>query len=297
MAEWLRNFQPVRARPRLWVEWLSLLESKEPLTVVRKVSLHPGMNIVWAREPEGDAGPSVESAGHGVGKTSFCLLLRYCLGDEAPSITALREKAAAGFPKGSVAALVHIDGVAWVVYRPYGLYAQSLAGRGDSVESLLAGDLDGNYQDFLESLRRAFIETLTATTLPGTNQPLEWRHLLAWCVRDQKTRFDTFFHWRDGDALGFRRPRQDPPVLVQAVLGLHDQDVDKLMREIESADASIKTLDAELQELERYPAYAAAAAERRIRTRLGAADDRPRPSRSSKQQTNSSRWNSCVWRK
>ena len=154
MAEWLHDFKPVRARPRLWVEWLSLLESKEPLTVVRQVCLRPGMNIVWAREPDSDAGPSVESAGHGVGKTSFCLLLRYCLGDEAPSITALREKAAAGFPKGGVAALVHIDGVAWAIYRPYGLYAQSLAGRGDAVEALLAGGLEGNYQDYEADRKR-----------------------------------------------------------------------------------------------------------------------------------------------
>jgi hypothetical protein len=280
MTEWLNGLQSVRSHPRLWVEWLSLLESKEPLVAVRTVNLHPGMNIVWAREPDdGDAGSNVESAGHGVGKTSFCLLLRYCLGDEAPSINVLREKAAAGFPKGGVAALVHLDGTAWVVFRPYGQYAQSLAGSvgsvGTSLEALFAGELEGSFQEFLDGLHRVFIETLTATTLPGTNQPLEWRHLLAWCIRDQKTRFDTFFHWRDGDALGFRRPRQDPPVLVQAVLGLLGQEVDALMRQLESAEASLRALEEELTELERYPAFAFATAERRLRTRLEADESTP----------------------
>ncbi|NMG42287.1 hypothetical protein GPA22_00860 [Aromatoleum toluvorans] len=275
MTDWLRDHQANRTQPRLWVERLWLLESREPLVVVRTVNLRPGVNVVWAREPETDAASGLASAGHSVGKTSFCLLLRYCLGDEAPSINALREKAVAGFPKGGVAAKVHLDGTAWVVYRSYGLHAQSLAGRGDSLESLLAGELDGSFQDFLDSLNQAFIGKLSATTLPGSNQVLEWRHLLAWCIRDQKTRFDAFFHWRDGDGLGFRRPRQDPPMFVRSILGVHDRELDVLMRDVEATQAALNAIDAELPELERLPAYALTIAEQHLRARLGVDDEVP----------------------
>ncbi len=275
MTGWLHNHQATRKQPRLWVERLWLLESREPLAVVRTVGLRPGMNVIWAREPETDAASGLASAGHSVGKTSFCLLLRYCLGDEAPSINALREKAAAGFPKGGVAAKAHLDGITWVVYRSYGLHAQSLAGKGNSLEPLLAGELDGNFQDFLDGLNKAFIGKLSATTLPGSNQVLEWRHLLAWCIRDQKTRFDAFFHWRDGDGLGFRRPRQDPPMFVRSVLGLHDRELDQLMRDVEATQTALNVLDAELPEFERLPAYALTMAEQRLRAQLGVGDDVP----------------------
>lgn len=239
---------PVRRLPRLWVENLWLLESREPLAVVRQIDFHPGLNIVWAREPETTVGSGYASAGHGVGKTSLCLLLRYCLGDEAQSIAALRDKALAGFSKGSVAAKVHVDGVPWLICRPYADRVASIAGRGEELEDLLAGELAGDWGEFSSALSAAFIETLPAATLPGSQQPLEWRHLLAWCIRDQKTRFDHFFHWRDGDGLGFRRPRQDPPRFVQTVLGLIDTDMDWLLREVEACEEDIQAIDVQRTE-------------------------------------------------
>lgn len=276
MNAWLNEYSAVRDQPRLWIEHLWLLESREPLSIIRTVALRPGVNVVWAREPETDTGSGLASAGHGVGKTSFCLLLRYCLGDEAQSITTLRDKAAGSFARGGVAAKVHLDGTTWVVFRPYGAYAHSLAGRGDNLQALFANELEGTFQDFLDELKQAFIDRLPAQTMPGTNQPLEWRHLLAWCIRDQKTRFDAFFHWRDGDGLGFRRARQDPPLFVRSVLGLHDRGLDQLMRETDDIQARLKMLDEEdIPELERYPAYALAVVEERLRKNLNVGADLP----------------------
>ncbi|WP_137893526.1 hypothetical protein [Ramlibacter sp. 2FC] len=275
MDGWLQQYSTTRVQPRLWVERLWLLESKEPQVVVRTVALHPGLNIVWAREPESPDASGLASAGHGVGKTSLCLLMRYCLGDEAPSITSLREKAVAGFPKGGVAAKVHVDGTAWLVYRPYGAYSQSIAGIGNDLESLLAGQLPGDFPAFSMALHEAFIAKLPASTLPGSSQPLEWRHLLAWCIRDQKTRFDGFFHWRDGDGLGFRRSRQDPPLFVRAVLGLLDAEADRLIRDVETAQTAMNSLEQKLLELEREPVYGLTHVERQLRTLLKADEDLP----------------------
>ena len=120
MTRWLEGYKPARKHPRLWVETIWLVESREPLVLTRVISLHQGLNIVWAKESASNETPGLSSAGHGVGKTSLCLLMRYVLGDDSPSISTLRDKASSGFPKGGVAATVHIDGVTWLVLRPYG---------------------------------------------------------------------------------------------------------------------------------------------------------------------------------
>jgi hypothetical protein len=275
MATWLQAYPAIRALPRLWVERVWLLASREPLEITRTVNLQPGVNIVWAREPDSDEGSGLASAGHGVGKTSFCLLLRYLLGDDATAVTALRENAAANFPKGGVAAKVNIDGVAWLVYRPYGAYSHSFAKIGNQLEDLFDTQIEGDFQTYLSSFRTAFIGTLAAQTLPGTNQEMEWQHLLAWCIRDQKTRFDGFFHWREGDGLGFRRSRKDPPLFVNLVLGLLDAEADKLMRTVESTQAELSQLEAQIPDLEREPVFELARLERQLRARVGAGEDEP----------------------
>lgn len=275
MADWLRNHLPNRQSPRLWVESLWLLESRDPLQVIRAVQLRQGLNVVWAREPDHNGQTGFAGFGHGVGKTSLCLLLRYCLGDDAPSINALCEKAVAGFPMGGVAAKVHLDDETWTVFRPFGRGGQSFAGLGDGLDSLLDGSLRGDFKDYMERLECAFVGRLSVNTLPGSSQVLEWSHLLAWCVRDQKTRFDAFFHWRDGEGLGFRRPRQDPPLFVRSILGLLDGAHDVLMREVESLQSRLMSLDERVSELEHFPAYELRAAERQLRARLGVLEDVP----------------------
>ncbi len=272
MATWLAGYPVTRRSPRLWIEDLWLLESLEPLLFTRHIKLRQGLNVIWAREPESDDASGLASAGHGVGKTSLCYLLRHCLGDEAPSISALCDKASGTFPKGGIAAKVHLNGVTWVVYRPYASFGRSIGGRGGSLEDLLSDQLEGSFAEYLEALQATFIGSLSSSTLPGSTQTLEWRHLLAWCIRDQKTRFDAFFHWRDGDGLGFRRSRQDPPLFVRSVLGLQHRDLDELMRKVDAFQTNLKKLDAELPDLERLPAFELMQAERHLRTRLGAAD-------------------------
>lgn len=275
MADWLSKHLPSRQSPRLWVETLWLLESREPLQAIRTIELRQGLNVVWARESAYDSPSSIGSFGHGVGKTSLCLLLRYCLGDDALSINALCDKASAGFPKGGVAAKVHLDDETWTVFRPFGRGGQSFGGRGGSLEALLDELLPGSFLEYMEQLEGAFVGRLSAKTLPGSGQRLEWRHLLAWCVRDQKTRFDAFFHWREGDGLGFRRQRKDPPLFVGAVLGLLDRELDGLLRKVDFLQSQVEALDDELIELERFPEYELRAAERRLRVRLEAPDNVP----------------------
>lgn len=275
MASWLKDFFPVRARPRLWVETLWLVESREPLIFTRTIDLHPGLNIVWAKESAPSEASGLASAGHGVGKTSLCLLLRYVLGDEAPAIATLRAKAAGSFPKGGVAAKVHVDGATWLVFRPYGGYSHSMAAQCDRLGPLVGGAVANDFSGYINALEHFSVGRLVARSLPGTNQQVEWRHLLAWCIRDQKTRFDGFYHWREGEGLGFKRPRRDPPLLVGSVLGLVGLELDRLLRDIEAKQKQVEQCKERISELEHMPVYALAHAERQLRLRVKAQEDEP----------------------
>jgi len=201
--------------------------------------------------------------------------MRYVLGDDAPAIATLREKAAGGFPKGGVAAKVHLEDATWLVFRPYGAYSHSLAAQCDELELFLQGGVPTDFSEYLNALEQFSIGRLATQSLPGTNQPLKWRHLLAWCIRDQRTRFDGFYHWRDGEGLGFTRPRRDPPLFVGSILGLVDADLDQSLREIESKQIQLDQGKARIPELERAPAFALAHADRQLRMRLGAGEDEP----------------------
>lgn len=275
MATWLKERKPVRIQPRLWVETLWLVESREPLVFTRTIELHAGLNIVWAKESASINASGLASAGHGVGKTSLCLLLRYVLSDDAPAIATLRSKAAGSFPKGGVAAKVHLDGSVWLVFRPYGLYSHSMAAQCESLDQLLTGAASNDFDGYGRALEQFSIGRLAARSLPGTNQTLEWRHLLAWCIREQRTRFDGFYHWREGEGLGFKRSRRDPPLLVGSVLGLMDFELDRLLREIEANQKQVEQCKERIPELERAPAFALAHADRQLRLRVRADEDEP----------------------
>lgn len=274
MSTWLKSNNPVRTQPRLWVETMWLVESREPLVLTRTIDLHAGLNIVWAKESASNDASGLASAGHGVGKTSLCLLLRYVLGDDAPAIATLRNKAAGSFPKGGVAATVHVDGTVWLVFRPYGLYSHSLAAQCDTLDQLLGTALN-DFDGYGRALEHFSIGRLVARSLPGTNQALEWRHLLAWCIREQRTRFDGFYHWREGEGLGFKRSRRDPPLLVGSVLGLVDQELDRLLRDIEAKQKQVEQCKERIPELERTPAFALAHADRQLRLKVQAEEDEP----------------------
>ena len=71
----------MRSEPRVWIQRLIIIDKRgEEAHFIRDVPLKRGLNIVWAKEPEED--DSAEPiTGHSAGKTSFCRLLRYCLGE------------------------------------------------------------------------------------------------------------------------------------------------------------------------------------------------------------------------
>ena len=113
--------------PRLWVRRVVIW--REPGgEAIRDVELRPGFNIVWTPDDKG--------IGHGAGKTLFCRLLRYCLGEDRFAPDDQRAQIGTAFPNGLVGAEIILDGVCWAIIRPLGIRRRHLAVPNGNLEEL-----------------------------------------------------------------------------------------------------------------------------------------------------------------
>lgn len=174
--------------PRLWVRRLVIWEApdKEPL---RDIHLRPGMNIVWTPDDQG--------IGHGGGKTLFCRLLRYCLGESKFAPEEQRDSITSAFLNASVGAEVILDGVCWAILRPLGSRRRHFAVPEGQLEELIKREATPTgMEPFLEAIERNLITQPVADLVPGRKQHVAWQVALAWLTRDQECRFDHVLDWR-----------------------------------------------------------------------------------------------------
>lgn len=187
------------AGPRLWVRRLAVW--REPGgELVRDITLRPGLNIVWS--PDGAdslaSGPADGTMGHGGGKTLFCRLLRYCLGEDRFAPEDQREQIGAALLNGIVGAEVVLDGTCWAVVRPLGVRRRHMAVPNGSLEELAAGDgASMGLEPFLDAIEKAVLTIELAELIPGhRHERRSWPIALAWLMRDQECRFDHVLDWR-----------------------------------------------------------------------------------------------------
>lgn len=228
--------------PYLWVEQLAIYNEASSYQCVRLITFRRGVNLVWAREPdESSQYAGIHAAGHGVGKTSLCLLLRYCLGDSTKSIDELRDELLAEFPGGGVGVVVHIGDETYSLFRYFNAHRDGLVNQSDSLDTLFGEAECVSYRDFEAKFAEKILANINPRAIPETGQVILWRHILAWVARDQGSRFKSFFSWREGEGVGLQRPRQDPPIILRAVLGLLEHSESELL-------LSLRNLERELEE-------------------------------------------------
>src|SRR6202051_183506 len=126
-----------RGEPRLWVRRLAIWE--KPGTIIRDIGLRRGLNIIWSPDPgvESAVVGRGDGSGHGAGKTLFCRLLRYCLGEDTFANDDLRRSVAEQLPTGLVGIEVLINGVQWAVLRPIGTTRRQIARADTTLEELV----------------------------------------------------------------------------------------------------------------------------------------------------------------
>jgi len=229
--------------PRLRVERLVIVESRSPLKFIRDVPLHAGLNIVWAEELDAaDGGSEVQRAGHGVGKSTFSLMLRAVLGDEGVAVKTMRSHLAEHYGSGGIAAEVVVGTDRFAVLRSFG--SQSFALKDATVEQLFEEGAKAQTIDFSAYVAtlgaQACLQHMSTRALPVTGQAVDWGHVLCWLARDQAVGLTQYFKWRSDDGTGLRRGKKDPPALTRLVLGLLSDAEAK-------AEATIASVASELQ--------------------------------------------------
>lgn len=175
---------PHRAEPSLWVRRLIIWE--RPGTVIREIRLQRGLNILWAHEESPETG---DEGGHGAGKTLFCRLIRYCLGEETFATTDVRAAIAEALPEGVVGAEIVLQGRTWGVIRPLGRRAPRAASGEGSPEDLITSGQHSGMSPVLDVLQ-ALVGTTHASPAHA------WLQALAWLTRDQECRLGHLMDWR-----------------------------------------------------------------------------------------------------
>jgi len=184
--------------PRLWVRRLVIW--KEPGgEKVRDVELRPGLNIVWSPDGADDAALAgqTDAVGHGSGKTLFCRLIRYCLGEDRFATEPQRDRIGIAFLNGIVGAEVILDGICWAIVRPLGVRRRHMAVQGGNLDEIAAGEgASTGMEPFVQAIDQQIITTaLSQLVRPQANGPI-WPIALAWLTRDQECRFDDVLDWR-----------------------------------------------------------------------------------------------------
>ncbi|GAB1721851.1 MAG: DUF2326 domain-containing protein [Nitrospira sp. CR1.1] len=181
-----------RAEPRLWIRRLAIFEN--PQRLIRNVPLKPGLNIIWT--------PDMSSSGsralaHGSGKTTFCRLLRACLGEPGYATDAQWLRLMTRLPNGLVAAEILIDGACWVSIRPLGLPGGEFVVQADSVEGAIArGRREGDQTSIDPVIITSFFSAIAGATPPEVSCDQVWDVLRAWLTRDQECRLADILAWR-----------------------------------------------------------------------------------------------------
>lgn len=182
--------------PRLWVRRLKIW--KEPGgEIIRDIELRPGLNIIWS--PDGDDDPEGDgrAIGHGSGKTLFCRLLRYCLGESRFADEIQRDAISTRFLNGVVGAEVMLDGVCWAVARPLGIGRKHFAVEAGTLDAVakMEGTATG-IEPLIDAIEAAILGEGTSRLARLSAGQRAWPVALAWAARDQECRFDDVLDWR-----------------------------------------------------------------------------------------------------
>jgi hypothetical protein len=253
---------PIKASPDVWIHRIALLRriTPEPDYIREVITLRKGLNIIWAEEPESEyIGGDI--AGHSAGKTTFCRIIRYVLGEKTFSNKANTQAIKRAFPNGYVAAELYVKGQLYAVLRPLGENRNSYVLKDGTIEQVIKDRGEVAYQENypVKLGLDKFIEDFETTSVVRTNEPIQWGHILAWCTRDQEARFQNIYDWRssrsESEWPSFRFPKSDPLFVMRVALGLFLPA--ELKSEESLAGISIKLSEAEteLEKSKREPEY------------------------------------------
>lgn len=182
--------EPGRTGPRLWVKRFCIWS--EPSVLVREIELREGLNIIWSPDSRDGNAP----IGHGAGKTTFCRLLRYCIGEETFGSRDQRSRINVAFPKGQVGIEMVLDGQQWAVLRSISGRARDIVLQGATLEQAQESEVPTTMEPLVSAIQNQILPGVPALMPPNVAPSEVWQAALAWLSRDQECRFGHPLEWR-----------------------------------------------------------------------------------------------------
>lgn len=217
------------AHPGVFVSDFYVLRSLEKPgeQIQRHVQLRRGLNILWAdpNPPEKAAtGKRSKVAGHTAGKSTFCRLLRYALGDVGFGSDGQEGKVVEKFKDGWVVLRVELNGCPWIIGRAFIDKHQRFSVQHGDIDRFLREGIESfsGYPDFEAALHALFVRPLITQKFPGHRGDIHWRHLIPWFTRDQEARLLSLTTWRApvGKTHAVNTDVDERQFLMRLVLGL-----------------------------------------------------------------------------
>lgn len=246
-----------RSRPLVWVKEIGLYNSIEPLEEIRPpLQFSMGLNIIQGESNDSD---QAFESGHGIGKTTLCRLIRYCLGEKTFGQSHVMEEVKSCFPDGYVGALIEFDRIEWAVLRPLGNRRKHIAQQSVTIQELVDSDEAQKFDDLVQAIEEASLTKLPKRDVLTNGQEIQWPHLLAMCSRDQESRYDRFWNWRhsrsESSTPKFAKPKVDAGLCVRAVLGLLDPKERELRAELEELEGELPKVHKEIEKKKNEPRF------------------------------------------
>ena len=197
---------PGRAAPRLWVQRLAVW-AEPGVDPIRNVQLRRGLNVIWTPDPIEEAQAQTAGLPQGAGKTTFCRLLRYCLGEDSfgteADERAIRRKLSSGF----VGAEIVINSKIWAVIRPFQSESSCLVWKDTSLEvaerDFAKTDEKSSTKPIArvgkrisEVIREELLGEFPKLMPAEVGEESAWIAALAWISRDSKCAFTDHLEWR-----------------------------------------------------------------------------------------------------
>ena len=262
-----------RPEPCVWLRKLCVVRELQPGSdhIVRSIEMRLGLNILWAPPKQTEDGNALfrdAVAGHTAGKTTFCRLIRYVLGEQTFAADSTRRRIREKFPSGWVLGEVVVAGKLWTAARPFAVGAHPFAVPESTVQDVLDGNVERlDFQSFVNEIEAATVALLPARRFPATDNPVRWEHLLPWLTRDQECRFADVLEWRHSLASSGAPAlnADDRQFLVRSVLGLISDEE----RTEQQRNAQLVTQKREAEKRQPLLAYQASVDHGRVENLLG----------------------------
>ena len=241
--------------PIIYIREIILLKALKPgeENEIRRIKLRKGLNVLWAKPESSKEPPRLFEqgfSGHASGKTTFCRLIRYILGEKHFGNQQVVENIRLRFRSGWVVGEVFINGELWLVFRPFGVGSHPFVIKETSLNEFwqLNNSDRISFSVYIETLQQATVQKLSVKKFAYSNNQIDWLHLLQWLSRDQECRFSQLNNWRNSlsNSDSPELSSEDQYSLIRLVTGILDEqenyELENNARLLKDRDVAIKRI-------------------------------------------------------